>query len=106
MSNPKPYMSAKSFLDYIRTVFLSNLAELRTLDGFAEETGVPLMDNCPSHAIDDAIGLLTKSRVSVITVAPHTTQIFQILDVTLFGVLKRRLDTNCLSKTKRRPSNS
>jgi hypothetical protein len=29
--------------------------------------------------------------VRVITFAPHTTQIFQILPVTLFGVLKRRL---------------
>jgi hypothetical protein len=29
--------------------------------------------------------------VRLITFAPHTTQIFQILDVTFFGVLKRRL---------------
>jgi hypothetical protein len=29
--------------------------------------------------------------VGVITFAPHATQIFQILDVTLLGVLKRRL---------------
>jgi hypothetical protein len=29
--------------------------------------------------------------VCVITFAPYTTQIFQILDVTVFGVLKRRL---------------
>jgi hypothetical protein len=29
--------------------------------------------------------------VCVITVAPHTTQIFQVLDVTVFGVLRRRL---------------
>jgi hypothetical protein len=29
--------------------------------------------------------------VRVITFAPHTTQIFENLDVTLFGVLKRRL---------------
>jgi hypothetical protein len=50
-SNPKPYINAKIFLDYIRTVFLSNLAELRTQDRFAEETGVLLMDNCPSHVI-------------------------------------------------------
>jgi hypothetical protein len=28
--------------------------------------------------------------VRVITFAPHTTQIFQVLDVTLFGVFKRR----------------
>jgi hypothetical protein len=49
------------------------------------------MDNCPSHVIDDIIGFLTEARVRVITFAPHTTQIFQVLDVTLFGVLKRRL---------------
>jgi hypothetical protein len=37
---------------------------------------------------DDIIGLLTEARVCVITFAPHTTQIFQVLDVTFFGVLK------------------
>jgi hypothetical protein len=36
------------------------------------------------------IRLLTEARVRVITYAPHTTQIFQVLDVRLFGVLKRR----------------
>jgi hypothetical protein len=43
------------------------------------------------HVTDDIIGLLTEARMRVITVTPHTTQIFQVLDVTLFGVLKRRL---------------
>jgi hypothetical protein len=90
-SNPSPYINVKIFLDYIQTVFLPNLAEFRRLDGFAEETGVLLMDNCPSPVTDHLIGLLTEARVRVIIVAPHTTQIFQVLDVTLFGVLKRRL---------------
>jgi hypothetical protein len=89
-SNPKPDMNAKSFLDYIQMVSLPNLAELRTLDGFAEETGVLLMDNCPSHMSDDVISLLTEARVPVTTLAPNTTQIFQVLDVALFGVLKPR----------------
>jgi hypothetical protein len=40
---------------------------------------------------DDIISLLTEARVRVTTFAPHTTQIVQVLDVTLFGVLKRRL---------------
>jgi hypothetical protein len=88
-SNPKPYINAEIFLDYIRTVFLSNLAELRTLEGFAEETGELLMANCPSHVTEDIIGLLTEARVRVITIVPHTTQIFQVFDVTLFGVPKR-----------------
>jgi hypothetical protein len=61
------------------------------LDAFTEETGVLLMDNCPSHVSDNIIGLLTEAQVRVITLASHTTQLFQVLDVTFFGVLKRRL---------------
>jgi hypothetical protein len=48
------------------------------------------MDNCSAHVTDDVIPLLTEARVCVITFAPHTTQILQILGLTLFGVLKRR----------------
>jgi hypothetical protein len=48
------------------------------------------MDNCPSHVTREVIGILTEARVRVITFAPHTTQIFQILDLTLFGVLKHQ----------------
>jgi hypothetical protein len=39
---------------------------------------------------DDLIHIPTEAKVRVITFAPHTTQIFQILDLKLFGVLKRR----------------
>jgi hypothetical protein len=35
------------------------------------------------------IRILSEARVSVITFAPHTTHVFQVLDLTLFGVLKR-----------------
>jgi hypothetical protein len=41
-SNLKLDSNTKSFLDYIRTVFLPKLAELRRLDGFSGETGVLL----------------------------------------------------------------
>jgi hypothetical protein len=44
-SNPKPFIKAEIFFDYIRTIFLPNLAELQTLEGFTEETGVLLIDN-------------------------------------------------------------
>jgi hypothetical protein len=47
--NAKPYINAEIFLDYFRTVFRPNLAELRRLDEFAEEMPVFLTDYCPSH---------------------------------------------------------
>jgi hypothetical protein len=88
--HPKPYVNAEIFVDYIKTVFLPNLAEPRNLDALAEEDAVLSMDNCPSHVTREVIGILTEARVRVITFAPHTTQIFQILDLTLFGVLKHQ----------------
>jgi hypothetical protein len=36
------------------------------------------------------IDLLSETRVQIVTFAPHTTQSFQALDLTLFGVLKSR----------------
>jgi hypothetical protein len=36
------------------------------------------------------IALLTEARVRLITFAPHTIQTFQVLNVSLFIVLKRR----------------
>jgi hypothetical protein len=60
------------------------------LDVFAEKTGVLLMEHGPNRVTDDVISLFSEARRRAITFASHTTQIFQILDVTPFGVLKRR----------------
>jgi hypothetical protein len=42
-----------------------------------------------AHVSDGVIRILTEARVRVITFAPHTAQVFQVLDLTFFGVLKR-----------------
>jgi hypothetical protein len=89
-SNHRPYVNAEIFLEDVRTVFLPYLVCVRGLGAFAAEEAVLLMDNCSAHLTDDVIHLLTGARVRVITFAPHTTHIFQVLDLTLFGVLKRR----------------
>jgi hypothetical protein len=72
----KPYINAECFLDYIRKVFLPNLNELRTLEEFAEEDTVLLMDNCQSHVGEEILRLLRDAKVRIITWAPNTTHIF------------------------------
>jgi hypothetical protein len=47
------------------------------------------MAHCSADVTDDVVRIRTEARVRVITFAPHTTQVFQVLDLTLFGVLKR-----------------
>jgi hypothetical protein len=84
-----PDIHTEIFGDYIRKVFISNLNELRSLEEFADEEAVLRMDNCPSHVGELILGVLRDARVRVISRRSHTTQIFQELDVSRFGVLKR-----------------
>jgi hypothetical protein len=49
------------------------------------------MAHCSAHVSDDVIRILTEARVRVIAFALHTTQVFQVVDGTLFGVFTRRL---------------
>jgi hypothetical protein len=92
-SNVKPYINAEMFLDCVQTVFLPNFAELWRLDEFAEEMSVLLMENCPSQITCIVMWSIFSPRhectSSLLHHAPHTTQMFQVLDLTVFRVLKR-----------------
>jgi hypothetical protein len=88
-SHQKPYINTGIFLDSIRTVCEPNLVQLCSLAVLAQEAAVLLMVHCSAHVTDDVIRILTEARVRVITFVSHTTQVFQVFDLTLFGVLKR-----------------
>jgi hypothetical protein len=77
-----PTISEFAFLSYIDT--------LRDPTVNGEKAAILLMNNCWADVSDDVIRILAEARVGVINFAPHTTQIFQVLDLTPFGVLKRR----------------
>jgi hypothetical protein len=47
------------------------------------------MDDDSVHVRNDVMAILTEAKVRVIILAPHTTQIFQVLVLTLFGVPER-----------------
>jgi hypothetical protein len=87
---PKPYVNGKLFLDYTNSIFIPDLNELRQSEYFSEWEAVLLMDNCSPHMGDAVIAILTRAHVRVITFAPHTTHIFQVLDLVLFRALKKR----------------
>jgi hypothetical protein len=87
----KPYVNPSLFEDYLRRVFLPHLMIPRIVKDLRKEDVVLLMDNCSPHITPVVISLLSTDhvRMVVVTFAPHTTQIVQVLDLTLFGVLKR-----------------
>jgi hypothetical protein len=57
---------------------------------FGEEDAVLLIDNYSPHLAPAVLTLLSNAPVRIVTFAPHTTQILQIIDLTLFRVFKRR----------------
>jgi hypothetical protein len=87
----KPYVSRMFFLEYINTIFVPYLNKLRESEEFEACEAVILMDNCSPHVLDDIVAILISVRVRIIIFAPHTTQIFQMLDVVLFDVLKKHV---------------
>jgi hypothetical protein len=60
-SNLKLHINGEILLDYIRTVFIHNLAEFCAVDEFTEEMAMLLMDNWLSYITRDVIAPLTKT---------------------------------------------
>jgi hypothetical protein len=77
-------MSAGLFQQYI-TVW--------TNDQFAGKSAILSMDNCFIHTRPEVLMMLREHDVKVITFPPHTTQVFQALDLSLFGVLKSKVQS-------------
>jgi hypothetical protein len=47
------------------------------------------MAPCSADRSDAVMSILTEATLRVISFAPRTTQVFQVFDLTLFGILKR-----------------
>jgi hypothetical protein len=85
----KPYSNAGIFLPYIRTILLPYSDIFPGLAVLSQEIAVLLMTRYSAHISDDVIRIPTEARANVVSFAPDTTQVFQLVDLTLFGVLKR-----------------
>jgi hypothetical protein len=82
-----------TFAEYISTVLLPYINELRSNEEFADKEALLLMDNCSIHVQAKTLPTLAGHRVKVITFLPHTTHIFQCLDLSLFGNFEQK--KNC-----------
>jgi hypothetical protein len=86
--NQNTYFNAGKFIASIRTILLQYIDTFRGRAVITQEIAVLLMAHCSADVSDNVIRILTAARVRVITFAPHTTQVVQVLDLTHFGVLK------------------
>jgi hypothetical protein len=77
----KAYVNSKTFSEYVKSVFIPYVTKVRREREIELEEAVLLMDNCPSHITKEVIDMFTAAKVRVVTFAPYTTDIFQLLEV-------------------------
>jgi hypothetical protein len=87
--NQKLYFNADILLNYIGAIPIPYIDTFRGRAVLTQEIAVLLMAHCSADVSHDVIHILTKARVRILTFAPHTTQVFQVLDLILFRVLER-----------------
>ena len=83
------YITKDIFLSYISETIIPYIKSTRDLLKLNEFPAVILMDNCSAHMDESVLDILAENNIRVITFPPHTTNLFQPLDLVTFRVFKQ-----------------
>jgi hypothetical protein len=84
-----PCITSVTFKRYLDTILIPAVEADREIPGCAEKPTILFCDNCSGHMSDSILRKLACHAILVIAYPPHTSHIFQVLDVLLFGIAKR-----------------
>jgi hypothetical protein len=84
-----PYVDAGLFRKDIQEMFLPAVATNHRLPGCKNKPAILFCDNCACHCYEATLKELAENGVLVLTYPPHRSHIFQVLNLVLFGNLKR-----------------
>jgi hypothetical protein len=82
------YVSEELFFEYMVSVFIPYVANVRQRPEFANEPAVLLMDSALPHMSERVLRLLGENTIMAVVFPAHTTSTFQALDLVFFGALK------------------
>lgn len=84
-----PYMTADLFKEYIQYVIIPYVQYVRSQPQYSGEPAVLMMDGFPGHLRNDILQLLGQNGIKVFCFPAHTSNLFQELDLVVFGPMKR-----------------
>lgn len=90
--NP-PFINKELFNEYIVSVLIPYISSLREKEEYSQEPAVLLLDSCSAHIDDEILRILGENGIKAIAFPAHTTNIFQALDLVLFGIFKKKKET-------------
>ena len=83
------FMTKSIFQNYIFNHIVPYMNNTRKMMKLEDSPGVILIDNCPSHQCDEIYKELANNNIRLITFPPHTTNLFQPLDLVTFSIFKQ-----------------
>ena len=83
------FMTKEIFQNYIFNHIIPYIDNTRKMMKLEDSPGVLLIDNCTSHQCDEIYKVLANNNIRLITFPPHTTNLFQPLDLVTFGIFKQ-----------------
>jgi hypothetical protein len=82
------YAAAEIFRRYIETVFFPVIAANRKLPGCRNKPAILFCDSCARRCSEDVLAEFARHGVLAPSYPPHTSNLFQVLDLLLVGRLK------------------
>jgi hypothetical protein len=83
-----PDVTSEIFERYIDSVLIPAVEANRELHGCAKKLAILFRDNCSAHMSASVLQKLARHGVLMIIYPPHTSHIFQVLEILLFGLMK------------------
>lgn len=82
------YVNKQIFKDHILNNFIEQVENDKKFVGLDDSPAILFFDNCSCHLDEELLQILAQNMILVITYPSHTSHVFQVLDLLLFGVLK------------------
>jgi hypothetical protein len=101
------YINKEIFMAYVTDILIPYIDNIRIIPEYVNEIAYLLMDNLSAHCSDEIIALFSNHKILVLTFPPHTSNLFQPLDLCFFSVFKSyKKDSSAANSTRisRRPN--
>jgi hypothetical protein len=82
-------MNEQTFYDYLETQFVPYVQNLRAKLVQPNQRGILFMDNLYSPCSGRCLQIIADNNILVISFPPHTSHVFQMLDLVIFGAMKK-----------------
>lgn len=95
------FVTKEIFSKYVQSVLFPYIENIRKLKDFGTETAVILCDNCSAHVSDDLLEKMKERNIRLVTFPPHSSHLFQPLDLVTFGMFKMYLKSKIDCKSSK-----